>query len=153
MKKSIALATLIGLLLAGIVFQHYITGLPDLESPVRIEEARFNAQTGSIFVRVVDNQGDAFSFGLRASEDFEREVFPVFYMRNPDVVPYMYWPNIGGPDERAFLRLLEGWIERNVAPDLRQRLEQGGVDGLAAAEQEIAAVYQVYTLVRERHQR
>lgn len=153
MKKSIALATLIGLLLAGIVFQHYITGLPDLESPVRIEEARFNAQTGSILVRVVDNQGDAFSFGLRASEDFEREVFPVFYMRNPDVVPYMYWPNIGGPDERAFLRLLEGWIERNVAPDLRQRLEQGGVDGLAVAEREIAAVYQVYTLVRERHQR
>ena len=53
MKKSIALATLIGLLLAGIVFQHYITGLPDLESPVRIEEARFNAQTGRLprFIR------------------------------------------------------------------------------------------------------
>ncbi len=153
MKKSIALATLIVVLLGGIVFQYYITALPDLEPPIRIEEARSNAQTGSISVRVVDNEGDAFSFGMRASEKVGREVFPVFYIRNPDLVPYMYWPNIKGPDERALLRLLEGWIDRNVEPDLRQRLAQGEVEGLAPPEREIAVVYEVYALLLERHQR
>jgi len=64
----------------------------------------------------------------------------------------MYWLNIGGPDERALLRVVEGWLQRNVPPELMERLEQGLAEDLSADEQEIAAVFEVYALLRERHQ-
>jgi hypothetical protein len=64
----------------------------------------------------------------------------------------MYWLNIGGPDERALLRVVEGWLQRNVPPELMQRLEQGQAEDLSVSEQKIAAVYEVYSLLRERHQ-
>ncbi|MGO1232785.1 MAG: hypothetical protein ACTMHG_03590 [Marinobacter sp.] len=152
MKKSIALATLVLLLFVGIVFQYYITALPDLEQPVTLREASTTTEAGSVVATFVDNAGDPFTFGFRASEDFEPEVYPVFYMRNPELVPYMYWTNIGGPDERALLRVVEGWLQRNVAPELMERLEQGHAEDLSVEEQKIAAVYEVYALLRERHQ-
>ena len=152
MKKSIALATLILLLFVGIVFQYYITALPDLEQPITLREASITTEAGSVVATFVDNAGDPFTFGFRASEDFEPEVYPAFYIRNPDFVPYMYWPNINGPDERALLRVVEGWLQRNVAPELMERLEQGKTEDLSPAEQEMAAVYEVYALLRERHQ-
>ena len=152
MKKSIALATLVLLLFVGIVFQYYITALPDLEQPITLREASTTTEAGSVVATFVDNAGDPFTFGFRASEDFEPEVYPAFYIRNPDFVPYMYWPNINGPDERALSRVVEGWLQRNVAPELMERLEQGKTEDLSPAEQEMAAVYEVYALLRERHQ-
>ena len=151
MKKSIALATLIGLLLAGIVFQYYITALPDLEQPITLRDASITSEAGSVSVMFLDNAGAPFTFGFRASDEFEPEVYPAFYMRNPELVPYMYWPNIGGPDERALLRLVDGWLQRNVALELMQRLEQGNREDLSPSEQEVAAVYGVYALLRKRH--
>ncbi len=152
MRKSLALATLIALLLAGIVFQYYITALPDLEQPITLDSAQFSTQAGSVSATFVDNEGDVFTFGIRASDKVESDEFPAFYIRNPEWVPYMYWPNLGGPDERALLRLVESWLQRNVAPELIQRLEQGKTEDLSPPEQEIAAVYEVYALLRERHQ-
>ena len=152
MKKSIALATLILLLFVGIVFQYYITALPDLEQPITLREASITTEAGSVSATFVDNAGDPFMFGFRAREDFEPEVYPAFYMRNPELVPYMYWPNIGGPDERALLRVVEGWLQRNAPPELMERLEQGHAKDLSVDEQKIAAVYEVYALLRERHQ-
>ena len=152
MKKSIALASLILLLFIGIVFQYYITALPDLEQPITLREASITTEAGSVSATFVDNAGDPFMFGFRASEDFEPEVYPAFYMRNPELVPYMYWPNIGGPDERALLRVVEGWLQRNAPPELMERLEQGQAEDLSVDEQKIAAVYEVYALLRERHQ-
>lgn len=149
LKKSIALLSLLVVLIGGIVFQFYITALPDLERPVTIEGARFTTEAGSVSVRMVDRDGQPFTFGLRASDEFERDVFPVFYIRNPDNLPYMYWPNIGGPDERALFRFLEGWFERNVAPEVMATLAQGQGAGNRRAE-ELAPVYAVYSLLRER---
>lgn len=149
MKKSIALLTLLAVLIMGIAFQYYITALPDLEQPVTIDEARFTTEAGSVSVRMVDRDGQPFTFGLRASDEFEPDVFPVFYIRRPDTLPYMYWPNIGGPDERALFRFLEGWFERNVAPDVMAALEQEQGAGAGQA-QALAPVYAVYSLLRER---
>lgn len=152
MKKSIALATLLLVLIGGIVFQFYITGLPELEQPITLEEARFTTELGSVSATFVDNQGAVFSFGIRTSDKVESSEFPAFYIRNPELVPYMYWPGINGPDERKLLRLVDGWLQRNVPPELMQRLAQGKTEDLSPSEQELAAVYAVYELLRERHQ-
>ena len=124
----------------------------DLEQPITLREASITTEAGSVSATFVDNAGDPFMFGFRAREDFEPEVYPAFYMRNPELVPYMYWPNIGGPDERALLRVVEGWLQRNAPPELMERLEQGHAKDLSVDEQKIAAVYEVYALLRERHQ-
>jgi len=39
-----------------------------------------------------------------------------------------------------------------VPPELMERLEQGLAEDLSADEQKMAAVYEVYSLLRERHQ-
>ena len=152
MKKSIALATLLIVLIGGIVFQYYITGLPELERPITLEEARFTTEQGSVSATFVDSEGAAFSFGIRASDKVESSEFPAFYIRNPELVPYMYWPGINGPDERKLLQLVDGWLQRNAPPELMRRLEQGKTEDLSPSEQEVAAVYAVYELLRERHQ-
>ncbi|QSP93374.1 hypothetical protein LPB19_09000 [Marinobacter salinisoli] len=153
MRKSIALATLIALLLTGIAFQHYITSLPDLEEPVTISQARFSPDGSSISVSFRDKDGTVFQFGIRGSTGDNPESFPVFYIRNPELVPYVYWPGIGGPDERALLRILDGWIERHLAPELRARLEQNDTEGFDQSEMELAAVYEIYDILRQRHPR
>ena len=50
------------------------------------------------------------------------------------------------------LRVVEGWLQRNAPPELMERLEQGHAKDLSVDEQKIAAVYEVYALLRERHQ-
>lgn len=88
---------------------------------------------------------------MRRYPDTEPATYPAFYIRNPERVPYVYWPSLGGPDERALLRLLEGWIDRNVAPELKAKLEEAEAGDLAATPQEIAALYEIYRVLRARH--
>ncbi len=141
------------LLLGGIVFQYYITALPDLEQPITLSSASVGADGESISAAFVDKDGHEFHFGVRGDGKSERESFPAFYIRNPELVPYVYWPSTGGPDERKLLRLLAGWLERNVGPDLRARLEQSGVEGHSGADKEVAAVYKIYEILMSRHRR
>ena len=152
MSKSIALAALILLLLTGVAFQHYITSLPDLKEPVSIGEAWLMADGGSISASFVDKEGYEFHFGIRGDLKTDRRAFPLFYIRNPEMVPYVYWPTVGGPDERAFLRLLEGWINKNVSPEMRARLDEGDFEGFARPQMELAAVYGIYETLRDRNQ-
>ena len=153
MTKSIALATLLILLLAGIVFQYYITALPELDQPISVQSATRSTETGTISVTFQDRDGDQFHFGVRGSADSEPQAFPLFYIRNPKLVPYVYWPSVGGPDERALLRVLDGWIQRNVSPEAQARLAQASPEALSPSEADEAAVYQIYEILQARHRR
>lgn len=152
MGKSIALAALIVFLLLAIGFQYYITSLPDLEEPVTIGEAWLVSDGGSISVSFVDGDGDAFQIGVRGDLTTNPEAFSFFYIRNPEWVPYVRWPAIGGRDEKAFLRFLDQWLQENVKPALREKLKSGGVQGLDQSEMEVAAVNRIYELLRGRNQ-
>ncbi|WP_203301489.1 hypothetical protein [Marinobacter sediminum] len=149
--KSIALATLIVILLSGIVFQYYITALPDLEQPITLGSASVSSDGGSISAAFVDKDGYEFHFGVQGDADSDRASFTLFYIRNPKLVPYLYWPSTGGPDERKFLRLLGGWIQRNLAPELREKLEQNDLESFSGPEMEVAAVYEIYEILMSRH--
>ena len=99
----------------------------------------------------MDKDGHEFHFGVRGGSESDRESFPAFYIRNPKLVPYLYWPSTGGPDERKLLRLVAGWLERNVNPKLRERLEQNDVEGLSGPDKEVAAVHEIYEILMSRH--
>lgn len=107
----------------------------------------------------MDKDGHEFHFGVRgygesngeSNAESDRESFPAFYIRNPKLVPYLYWPSTGGPDERKLLRLVAGWLERNVDPELRERLEQSDVEGLSGPNKEVAAVHEIYEILMSRH--
>ena len=152
MCKSIALAVLIVLLLTGVAFQHYITSLPDLEEPVSISEAWLMTDGGSISASFVDREGYEFHFGIRGNLETDKLAFPLFYIRNPKMIPYVYWPTVGGPDEREFLRYLEGWINRNVSPEMREKLKKENFEGFGRSEMELAVVYRIYEILQDRNQ-
>ncbi len=111
----------------------------------------------------MDNDGHEFHFGVRgygesdgegngeSNVESDRESFPAFYIRNPELVPYVYWPSTGGPDERKLLRLLAGWLERNVDQEFRERLEQSNAEDFSGSEKEVAAVYEIYEILMGRH--
>lgn len=139
------------MLLGGIVFQYYITALPDLEQPITLSSASTSSNSGTISASFRDAEGYEFYFGVRRDPDADPATFPAFYIRNPELVPYVYWPSLGGPDERALLRLLEGWIDRNVAPELKAKLEEAEAGNGDAAGEDIAAVYEIYRSLRARH--
>ena len=151
MGKSIALAILFVLLLMGISFRYYVTSLPDLESPLTIGEVSLLSDGGSIAASFRDSQGNEFYFGIRGDLESDQQFYPLYYIRNPKAVPYVYWPAISGADEKAFLRFLDNWIQRNIEPRVRKKLDQHDIDGLRQTEMEEAAIYRIYELLRDRN--
>lgn len=99
----------------------------------------------------MDKDGHEFHFGVQGDSASGPESFPLFYIRNPKLVPYVYWPSTGGPDERKLLRMLAAWLQRNVEPGLRERLDQNDVEGLSGSDKKVAAVYEIYEILMSRH--
>lgn len=130
MIKSIALATLIVVLLAFLGFQYYITSVPGLAEPVSVEETRFIEQDNSLLVTLRDSEGDRFTVGLRGDMADKPEETALFFIRNPDLVPYVYWPGLRSNDEKRVLELLEDVVENP------------GEDG---------AAYRIYTVLKDRN--
>ena len=116
MLKSIALAALLVLLLAFLGFQYYITAVPDLAEPVSVEETRYIEQDNSLLVTLKDSEERRFTVGLRGDVANKPEETALFFIRNPDLVPYVYWPGLRSNDEKRVLELLEDLVE-NQAQD------------------------------------
>ncbi|PPI85556.1 hypothetical protein KEHDKFFH_03740 [Marinobacter maroccanus] len=114
MIKSIALATLLILLLAFLGFQYYITSVPDLAEPISVEETRFIERDNSLLVTLRGNNGRHFTVGLRGYIENEPEETALFFISNPDLVPYVYWPGLRSNDEKRVLELLEDLVEKEV---------------------------------------
>jgi hypothetical protein len=153
MKKSIALATLLIFMAAAIAFQYYITSLPELEPPVALGKAwPKNERDGSISASLVGPDGHEFRFGVRGDLESDPDGASVFYIRHPEVVPYVHWTAAGGPDERALFQLLDDWIERNVSAEQRQRLQQNVAQSRATPDRGLATLYEIYRVLRERNQ-
>ncbi|MBU2952612.1 hypothetical protein [Marinobacter sp. F3R08] len=112
MIKSIALAALILLLLGLLGFQYFITSVPDLTEPVSVEEARFIEQDSSLLVTLKDADGRRFIAGLRGDMDNEPQEAALFFISNPDLVPYVYWPGLRSNDEKRVLELFEEVLEK-----------------------------------------
>jgi hypothetical protein len=114
MIKSIALATLLILLVAFLGFQYYITSVPDLAEPISVEETRFIERDNSLLVTLRGNNGRHFTVGLRGDIENEPEETALFFISNPDLVPYVYWPGLRSNDEKRVLELLEDLVEKEV---------------------------------------
>ncbi|OAN89202.1 hypothetical protein A8B84_13100 [Marinobacter sp. EhC06] len=114
MIKSIALATLLILLVAFLGFQYYITSVPDLAEPISVEETRFIERDNSLLVTLRGNNGRHFTLGLRGDIENEPEETALFFISNPDLVPYVYWPGLRSNDEKRVLELLEDLVEKEV---------------------------------------
>lgn len=111
MIKSIALAALLILLAAFLGFQYYITSVPDLAEPISVEEARFIERDNSLLVTLRSNEGRHFTLGLRGDIENEPDETALFFISNPDLVPYVYWPGLRSNDEKRVLELLEDVVE------------------------------------------
>src|SRR5690554_7449533 len=92
MMKSIALSVLLVVLLGFVGVQYYITSVPGLEAPVTVGEVRQVESEKSLVVILVDSEGQRFTVGLRG-DTAKPEEAALFYIRNPDVVPYVFWPS------------------------------------------------------------
>ena len=112
MIKSLALATLLVFLIAFLGFQYYITSVPDLAEPVSVKETRFIKQDKSLLITLRGHEGRHFTLGLRGDIDNEPEETALFFISNPDLVPYVYWPGLRSNDEKRVLELLEDVIEK-----------------------------------------
>ncbi|WP_404363221.1 hypothetical protein [Marinobacter sp.] len=130
MIKSIALATLLIVLLTFLGFQYYITSVPNLAEPVSVEETRFIERDNSLLVTLRDSEGDRFTVGLRGDIDRHPEETALFFIRNPELVPYVYWPGFRSNDEKRVLELLEDMLENNT---------------------EAGAVSRIYTVLKNRN--
>lgn len=113
MFKSIALATLTVLLLALLGFQYYITSVPALKEPVSVEKGRFIERDNSRLVTLRNADGRRFTAGLRGDIENEPEEAALFFISNPDLVPYVYWPGLRSNDEKRVLEMLEDLIENS----------------------------------------
>ncbi|MBL3824290.1 MULTISPECIES: hypothetical protein [unclassified Marinobacter] len=114
MFKSIALATLLVVLVAFLGFQYYITSVPDLAEPISVEETRFIERDTSLLVTLRGNEGRHFTVGLRGDIENKPEETALFFISNPDLVPYVYWPGFRSNDEKRVLELLEDLVEKEV---------------------------------------
>ena len=114
MIKSLALAALIAVLLGFLGFQYYITSVPDLAEPIAVEETRFIEQDNSLLVTLRGNEGRHFTLGLRGDIEEKPEETALFFISNPDLVPYVYWPGLRSNDEKRVLELLEDVVETHV---------------------------------------
>ena len=140
MSKSIALAGLIAFLLGLTVFQYYITSVPDLDPPITIGEARLLKEDKSLLVSLVGSEGGNFTIGLRGDIAGKPEETALFYISNPDLVPYVYWPGHRSNDEKKVLELLETWVE-----------SQANLKSIDRDERKIAAAYQIYSVLKDRN--
>lgn len=122
MIKSIALATLLVLLVAFLGFQYYITSVPDLEEPVSVEETRFIERDNSLLITLRGNEGRHFTLGLRGDIESEPEETALFFISNPDLVPYVYWPGLRSNDEKRVLELLEDIVEAQTQSDAAMQI-------------------------------
>lgn len=114
MFKSIALATLLVVLVAFLGFQYYITSVPDLAEPISVEETRFIERDNSLLVTLRGDNGRHFTVGLRGDIENKPEETALFFISNPDLVPYVYWPGLRSNDEKRVLELLEDLVEKEV---------------------------------------
>jgi len=130
MMKSIALAVLLVVLLGFIGVQYYITSVPALEAPITVGEVREVKSEKSLVVTLVDSGGQRFTVGLRG-DTAKPEEAALFYIRNPDVIPYVFWPSLRSNDEKRVLELLEDLIESEAS--------------------EVAAVRSIYSVLKERN--
>jgi len=112
MIKSFALAALIAVLLGFLGFQYYITSVPDLAEPITVEESRFIEQDQSLLLTLRGGEGRQFTVGLRGDIANDPEQTALFFISNPDLVPYVYWPGLRGNDEKRVLELLEDMVEK-----------------------------------------
>ncbi|MGM0774843.1 MAG: hypothetical protein ACQETT_14465 [Pseudomonadota bacterium] len=122
MFKSITLGALLVLLLAFLGFQYYITAVPDLAEPVSVEETRFIERDNSLVVTLIDSSGDRFTLGLRGDIDKDPEETALFFIRNPDLVPYVYWPGLRSNDEKRVLELLEDMVGNETQDGAASRI-------------------------------
>lgn len=113
MIKSIALAGLLIVLLGFVGIQYYITSVPDLEAPVVVDEVRDIESEKSLVVTLVGAGGSRFVVGLRGDVSKPEEA-ALFYIRNPDVIPYVFWPGLRSNDEKRVLEMLEDWLESHT---------------------------------------
>lgn len=124
MLKSIALATLLVVLVAFLGFQYYITSVPDLAEPISVEETRFIERDNSLLVTLRGNDGRHFSLGLRGDIANEPEETALFFISNPDLVPYVYWPGLRSNDEKRVLELLEDVLEKESQEGAISRIHE-----------------------------
>jgi hypothetical protein len=124
MFKSIALATLLVVLVAFLGFQYYITSVPDLAEPISVEETRFIERDNSLLVTLRGNDGRHFTLGLRGDIASEPEETALFFISNPDLVPYVYWPGLRSNDEKRVLELLEDVLEKESQEGAISRIHE-----------------------------
>lgn len=152
MFKSLALAALIAVLLAFLGFQYYITSVPELVEPIAVEDARFIEQDNSLIVTFQGSAGRRFTFGLRGDVTSEPEQTALFFIRNPDLVPYVYWPGFRSNDEKRVLELLEYWSESHLPAEQLETFTQAGPGELMpdrlGGE---AAAYRIYQVLEARN--
>lgn len=130
MIKSIALAALLVVLLVFLGFQYYITSVPDLAEPISLEETRFIERDNSLLVMLRGSDDRRFTVGLRGDIANKPEETALFFISNPDLVPYVYWPGLRSNDEKRVLELLEDLVENSTQ------------DG---------AAFQIYTVLKNRN--
>lgn len=114
MIKSIALAALLVVLLVFLGFQYYITSVPDLAKPISVEETRFIERDNSLLVTLRGSEDRRFTVGLRGDIANKPEETALFFISNPDLVPYVYWPGLRSNDEKRVLELLEDVVEKRT---------------------------------------
>jgi len=122
MIKSIALAALLIVLVAFLGFQYYITSVPDLAEPVSAEETRFIERDNSLLVTLRGNEGRRFTVGLRGDIANKPEETALFFISNPDLVPYVYWPGLRSNDEKRVLELLEDMLGKQAKDGAASRI-------------------------------
>ncbi|WP_166263578.1 hypothetical protein [Marinobacter caseinilyticus] len=128
--KSIALVSLLVVLLGFLGVQYYITSVPALEAPITVVDVRAVKSEKSLVVTLVDSEAQRFTVGLRGDAAKPEEA-ALFYIRNPDVIPYVFWPNFRSNDEKRVLELLEDLIESDAS--------------------DVAAVRSIYSVLKERN--
>ncbi len=152
MFKSLALAALIAVLLAFLGFQYYITSVPELVEPIAVEDARFIEQDNSLIVTFQGSAGHRFTFGLRGDVTNDPDQTALFFIRNPDLVPYVYWPGFRSNDEKRVLELLEYWSESHLPADQLESFRQAEPGELMpdrlGGE---AAAYRIYQVLEARN--
>lgn len=124
MFKSIALAILLVVLVAFLGFQYYITSVPDLAEPISVEDTRFIERDNSLLVTLRGNDGRHFTLGLRGDIANEPEETALFFISNPDLVPYVYWPGLRSNDEKRVLELLEDVLEKESQEGAISRIHE-----------------------------